>query len=231
MSNFDINHIKEFLENSNDKTFKIFVIEYNVKEKNCIDEFKIEYGCTYNHYGSANELIGIVDFLKDIGDNSDECCEIISSVIQKLTKSVCRQYEKEHCWVTIRVNLPNADFLIPRWHSDGRFYTSVNKNETQSKFITVLKGDGTLLCETDESTREKFNKIKNKYNLEGRIECDKLLKSSNSKFKQLTNDQGLVFYVGDPDKSAIHSEPPFKTPRIFLSILPGHVEEIDEWKK
>jgi hypothetical protein len=45
----------------------------------------------------------------------------------------------------IRDSMPNNDYDIPRWHKDGNFFPH-NKEETStSKFVTVMKGPGTLL--------------------------------------------------------------------------------------
>lgn len=46
--------------------------------------------------------------------------------------------------------------------------------------------------------------------------------------KQLNNDEGLVFMVGN-DKALIHSEPPMHEMRLFMSIVPAYAYEIDEW--
>ena len=37
--------------------------------------------------------------------------------------------------------------------------------------------------------------------------------------------------MGNDKVAAIHSEPPINEKRIFLSILPGHVSEIEELRK
>lgn len=41
--------------------------------------------------------------------------------------------------------------------------------------------------------------------------------------------QGVVFIVGS-DHAAVHSEPPIKEERLFLSVLPGTKEQIKEWE-
>ena len=53
----------------------------------------------------------------------------------------------------------------------------------------------------------------------------------NKKVKQLKNDEGLIFIVGNLDKALIHSEPPMHSFRIFISILPGTGEQIAGLKK
>ena len=42
--------------------------------------------------------------------------------------------------------------------------------------------------------------------------------------------QGAFLIVGDKNSSAIHSEPKIDEPRIFLSILPGDPDEIEEFR-
>jgi len=51
----------------------------------------------------------------------------------------------EHFWMAIRVTMPNNDYDIPRWHKDGNFFPQNNNETSTSKFVTVMKGPGTLL--------------------------------------------------------------------------------------
>ena len=53
----------------------------------------------------------------------------------------------------------------------------------------------------------------------------------DEKKKQLANDEGLVFMIGEnKEKALIHSEPPKHEDRIFIKVLPGYSYEIEEWR-
>jgi hypothetical protein len=40
---------------------------------------------------------------------------------------------------------------------------------------------------------------------------------------------GVVYFVGNKD-AVVHSEPDITEPRIFIVVLPGSNEQIEEWK-
>ena len=225
-------NITKYLKNRTTQTHQIFDIKYLLKEQKCIENFDITKSNTYDYCGT-NNLPNIKTFLKSLGNNTDDQIQIIYKMIDKTIQTVLSGYKKEHFWLSIRVSKNNDRFNIPRWHNDGYFFDSSIPN--QSKFITVLKGPGTLLKKStakvkkifDENKNEMFNKMKESstedqtkiYNEHKLIIAKKL---EDFPTIQLNNNQGLIFYVGD-DNSAIHSEPrmdDMKGGRFFISILP-----------
>jgi hypothetical protein len=54
---------------------------------------------------------------------------------------------------------------------------------------------------------------------------------ARKKVKQLQNNEGLIFIVGNTKKALIHSGPPMTEERIFISILPGTEKQIENLKK
>lgn len=217
----------KFLDNPSNESFKLFDIKYTKKEKKCLDLFNVDDFYNYDHYGSS-ELLGLQDFL---GKNTKKCIDTVYILIQRITNDVLKAYKKDYCWLTVRISLPNNSYDIPRWHTDGNFYDSIKKNEKQSKFIITLKGPGTLLINPDDDTRDKFSSLNTHKILtkdEIRMKGYDLLKNENI---IKANNQGIIFFVGNVELAAIHSEPPINEKRIFLSILPGHESEINELKK
>jgi hypothetical protein len=163
-------------------------------------------------------------------------------IIDKIIQTVLSGYKREQFWLSIRVICTNTDrYNIPRWHTDGYFYDSNIPN--QSKFVTVLKGPGTIVKESTKEIKTIYNNNKstltkklkeNKLSNEDQIqiynENKSVLAKKLKKFPtiQLNNNQALVFYVGD-DNSAIHSEPrmdDMKEGRMFISILPYNEKDI-----
>jgi len=125
--------------------------------------------------------------------------------------------------------LPKANFF--------GFYHS-HRDKLQTKFITTLKGPTTLVLETTTDEKEHFfelQKYKDKFitNISDSDMDERKYISENIKGTRihLTNNNGLIFVAGDKDKCLIHSEPKHDDERIFLSILPGTKEEIDELNK
>lgn len=49
-----------------------------------------------------------------------------------------------------------------------------------------------------------------------------------SKVHQAQIGDGVVFIVGDEDFSAVHSESPIYSDRLFISIVPGTKKQIQE---
>ena len=244
--------ISEYLNSSN-KNFKIFDIAYSKDDEKAIDNLQITTYKTYNHYGKLDKMIGLKEFLQIIGSNTETNINKIEKIIKNLISKVLSVYKKDYYWLTIRVSMPDSYFDIPRWHKDGS-YAGFTPEDNSSKFLTVLKGPGTLAIkqtkEVDEIYKktldaeyDKVNKligkkkltdnekmdISNKVNEEFRPKFAKAF----GKFKVLqpANNQAILFYT----KSTLHSEPKMTSPRLFISIMPGtkaNIEGLDKaWNK
>lgn len=243
---FSTKNIEKYL-NDKPKSYFIFNIKYNKKEKKCINNFEINKYTNFKFFGNLENMTYeniLIPFLENIGNNSNENVIIMNNIINKLIKNICKSYQKNDFWVSIRVSLPNTDFNIPRWHYDGPFFLN-NPDAIQAKFITIFKGPGTLFLKNEKESNEIFQKIK----LEKRKELIKI-KNNNyqkideidnkyrpiinealNKFKktELKNNEGLIFSV-NMEKHFIHSEPCINEHRLFISILPGSREDIEELK-
>lgn len=224
--------IKKYLNNLSINHF-IFDIKYTKKELDYINNLEITNSNNFDYFGDINNII-----FPNIFNNQT----LFNNIVLKLIRKISKSYNTNFFWLSIRISLPNTNFNIPRWHIDGTFF---NSNRIQSKFITVLKGPGTLFIKKSKNTHEIYNQtILNKYK---EIQKDKKYvneiykkdieekyrkilanKFKNIKYKQLKNDQGLIFLVGKD--GLLHSEPKIDESRIFISILPGSQEEIQELK-
>ena len=208
----DKNIIKKYLKILI-KYFTILKIQYSDKEKDSIKNFNIENSNYFDHYG----LISDIDidklklFFQKIGKNSKNNINIMTKIVYKLTKEITKSFNKEACWLTIRVSLPNQHFDIARWHMDGRFF-DFEKNTNQMKFITTLKGPETLLCDVDDKFRDiclkmredfwklqKSNENNDLNETNFRIKMEKIF--SNQKIIKLKNNEGCLFTVGDLNKA------------------------------
>lgn len=216
-----------------EKSYQIFDIKYSDKEKKYIKKFKIEKG---GNFISFNNLDNLEIFINNIGDNSDRAKRYLIKIIKKILKKILKAYKTEYYWIAIRIKLPSPFFDIPRWHCDKYYFSS--KDKLQQKFITTLKGPSTLLIDTTDDEKKYFFELKkddldvfelksDEFDEKERKYIDENIKGKKI---QLTNSQGLIFAAGDKDKCLIHSEPKQDDNRIFISILPGTKDEIEELK-
>ena len=140
------------------------------------------------------------------------------------------------CWLTIRISKNKENFKenklfdydIHRWHIDGRYY---NNESIQYKFILSLKGPSTLIINPNNKIRKKFLQILDKDNdrINIRLERNKIVKNESIiKVKTLIN--GVITMSNNSNLATIHSEPPIHEDRIFISILPMTIDEIDQLK-
>ena len=118
--------------------------------------------------------------------------------------------------------MPHDFFNTPRWHTDGYYYAPFNGQ--QYKIACALKGPSTLFCQAPTDIREKFNELQAKQS--SRVMIAELLK--DQPILQASTTQAMLFVVGDFQSAAIHSEPPIDQARLFISILPGTHEQIQE---
>jgi len=242
----NIKHIKKYLKNIS-TNYLIFNIKYTQKELECINNLKVLNHGNFNHFGKIDTINndGLNNFLSQVSNSSN--INILNNIINKLLYNVTKAYDTEYCWMTIRCTLPNSSFDIPRWHKDGPFF--VGSDTIQSKFVTVLKGPGTIFIKKSK----KVNTIFEKYFQKKRNEYNKLLikdynhkienkyrkilarKLKDEKVNQLKSNQGLIFLSGSPkdnlENGLLHSEPKQDDTRIFISILPGSESEITNLQK
>jgi len=251
-------NIQKYIKNT-DTSYKIFDIKYTEKEKQTIDNFKINNQIFFSYYGIFNEntlmngdyyknnirnIINIIDFLYKIGNNTEKDIKIIKAIIYKLINKITKSYDKNYIWLDIRSRLPNKEFDITRWHTDGF--------ENQTKFITLLKGPSTLFIDDKDIKSKKtyfeiIDKIRkeiNKFIEKNGVkigELDKInnkyrkvfdIKLKDAKIIQPNNNQGVIYKTDLPKNNnklmGIHSEPINDKPRFFISVMCGTKEEINK---
>ena len=244
--------------NSNKYDFKIFNINYNKSEIETINNMSLDKSKTYTYFGSIKTFIdhSIKDFLSDLGTNNKYLVNRMEKIILNILKKVLEGYMMEYFWLDIRVTQPTNSYDISRWHKDGKYFidNDMKQLSMDSKFVTVLKGPGTLLIKStksinkiyktinDKEREEKrnfpYNDTKNEYNLvmQRKIgEKYRLIyakRFDKKKIIQPTNNMSAILFSGDDIiKGALHSEPKKDTPRMFISILPGSKKDIEELKK
>ena len=233
----DTNKINDYL-NSTKFDYKIFSIKYNKIMKEVINRLDIKNDSVFKHFGAIKEMQNLNLFLSELGDNTPNDIKQTEKIIISIIKKVLKGYKKTHFWIDIRVTLPNSNYDIPRWHKDGTFFSTETHS---SKFVTVLKGPGTLLIKGTKKINQIYNEIliekrkeynKNQQLIENKYRPIIATKLTNEKIVKLKNTQGVIFFAGNPnDIAALHSEPPNDAPRLFISILPSTETNIKELKQ
>jgi len=262
-----IKKIQNFIEEK-PSTHQIFDIKYNKKEKTVIQNFSIENHSGFTFKGNLQELIkenNLQTFLESIGSNNKENIIILQKIIYKVIKKVLLGVSLDYFWLIIRISadprracpgsgdaggwslrktpLPHNILKKQRWHYDGLYFPK-NPKSLQTKFITVLRGPGTLFIQNQDKALKIFNKIDKKrisemnqeLNFEKKMKIDEqympVFEKELEQFEksQLNNNQGLLFMKNN-NKRLIHSEPSIDESRIFISIVPGTKENIEEIKK
>ena len=244
----DSTEIKKYIT-SNNSNFKRFKMHYTSKEILAIDSFNLNKVAFFSYYGSYDNLKNINKFLSTLGDNDMVLVNKMEKIIYNITKKVLKGYNMTHFWMDIRVTMPNNDYDIPRWHKDGPFFPNDKNEKDTSKFVTIMKGRGTLLIKSTKRVNEIYNKIQEQLMDERRRDMKMTMEEqiklydkyrpifakelSKEPVVQPKNNQGLIFFTGVPlrDNAAVHSEPKMDTPRIFISILPSSKEHIEALKE
>ncbi len=229
--------IKEKLKTDN----LVFVDEkFSEQDWEQISRFNIENNLPQFEYCGddyENFLIQLEECVRSCGNNSEESIEVIVKKISDAVKGMLLDFKAESILVMVRVSLPNDAYDIPRWHTDGRYFTS---EEKVYKKVFTLKGAATRFAKIKDA--EEFEKLH-----EQSIENDKHNAVNSGKHKnedfRIREDldttveeirsaepgESVIYLVGDKD-AVIHSEPVMIEPRIFVSVIVGSKDQINEWK-
>ena len=235
-------NITDYLNSSN-KNFKIFDIDYSQDEEKAIESLQVDINKYFDHYGTIDTLVGLPEYLKEIGSNSNTTVNKIEKIINQLIQKCTTVYKKDYFWLSVRATTPTHEFDIPRWHKDGSNFAGYSGIDI-SKFVTVLKGPGTLAIKQNKEiddiyeemkikkrkfTRDLYEKAKKakkvlsfdeemKINKDAyeKIRKELYIKLKKQKISQPKKSQVLVFHT----ETTLHSEPKTDVPRLFISIMP-----------
>lgn len=215
--------VKKSLKTLNaNKPFTNFNIPLSHEESNSLNKLHIDAPKAYDNFGKLDYLINELDeFIKSLNLNNIDISQSISTLIKKLVSDVILGFEKETAWVTVRASIATDIWDIPRWHTDGYYYSPYIGE--QYKVVITLKGPASLFYPLSNDLREKFYSLQ--FEPENRETIASMLDMSQS-ISALPR-QGTIYIVGS-NYSAVHSEPPIHEERLFLSIVPGSKSEIQE---
>ena len=205
-------------------SIRLIDINLSEKEKEILDNFKISENAVFNYYGDFENLKGMYKFFHQFDTKKNS--KVIKRLIKKIIKEQVTKLGK-YFWLTIRITVPSHEFDLPRWHTDGTYFSDTEVND---KFLLTLKGPSTLYI-TDKLASDLYHKNV-KYIVNSFEEYQKLRENIANLLKDFEHKQipkycGLIFSA----QQVLHSEPVLSESRIFLSVVPGTESQINQLKK
>ena len=213
---------------SNKRSFAILPISWTTHEQELINKLVIQRngipGPIFGSLQNSKDFKPIYDQFYHIG-NSKKLSGELTTLVKELIFTVVKHAKKDSFMVFIRASFPNKHFDIPRWHQDGHYFGKVTHAK---KFVTVLRGRGTLFHKANKSFRKYYNTTRNESNNYGdNLDYRKQLQNKiGNNYIEVKPNHAALFTVADPEKGAFHSEPPQTTRRLFISILPCTQEQM-----
>ncbi|KAK7211849.1 hypothetical protein V2G26_019027 [Clonostachys chloroleuca] len=134
------------------------------------------------------------------------------------------------CWLCIRMTLPTDEWVIPRWHTDGRMFdcTCPDSAAPHSKYAFSILGPSTRAILTNPDA----HKILHSPSPSGRRwdtnDPDPELAKALESYPQASIEPGqMIRFSWAQEDSPIHSEPDSTNMhRVFVSILFGSESEL-----
>lgn len=206
--------------------FVHFNLGLSSEDKKLLTVIKVDKEDIYNNFYDLKQLIPeLVRFFVSLG-NSELVARAIANIIDRIVDQVLEELSCETAWVAVRCSKKQDTFVVPRWHIDGDF-PQAYATGLKYKVACALKGPSTLFCNVDQSLRQKFCEISKNNNMKGlsrRQLLQELLQSIN--ISSALAGEGTLFLIGR--YGAIHSEPDINQDRIYLGILPGSKEQLQQ---
>jgi len=202
-----------------------FDLSLKPKEVAAFQALQIKGHRIYSNYGDLADILREVSVFLELLGNSSETSNIISEAINRLTHDTVRAFNTETAWVELRASLPHTAFDIPRWHQDG--YHFLPHRGTQRKVVFTPKGARTLFARFPRKVQAEIVKRARGIefdDLKGRAALAQMVESKGST-ESASTLQGSIFTAGSKD-AAIHSEPPIRESRLFISVVPGSRKQI-----
>jgi hypothetical protein len=202
-------------------------------ERQILQDFRIETDSisgNFLYWGSVNNpklLSNFELYLSKLGKNKPEDVSTVNNLIMRIAKSVTRYLDTEFAWIETKTFLANETFVVPRWHTDNKFFVP----HTAYKLVWAAMGPQTRfgIAKNPESFKELTKQEINaghgtEDNIRVRKEIDQIVEEIN-----LPEEVNAVLYRSGGENPMVHSEPYMSEDRLFIAIVPGSKEEIIEW--
>jgi hypothetical protein len=221
------------------------------------ERLKIEEGSAFDHYSSDLEELRtrLVTYFTQLG-NSAEMSQLFAEWVVKFHATTLKSTGNEAAWLCLRATRPMDNWKIPRWHQDGKYYKGTN---AMYKVVFTIKGPSTLFANPTKEHREQINELQDAQNLlDGNLsdptdrqkqlaeDMKAAQKATPDNFRMgfrklmadrvqleplsVSSTEAVKYRVGDTERAVFHSEPDMTTDRLFLQMLLGTQNNINEWR-
>ncbi len=233
--------LKNNMEILKERGIVSFDVGFTPEEQESIREIIIQKELPqFNHYGPIDHelLENLIAHLSQLEGNRKESIITLSRFIARIAEDVRKKLHQEAAWVMVRVTLPDDTFDLPRWHVDGKYFSSEEKTY---KLVFAVKGPPSRFAEIKD--KEKFQQLSReiaenyaredadpeeieKEDTRLRRELDAIVHET----ERVKEHHATIYLVGD-ENAKVHSEPPLHEARIFLSVVCGSNEQIEALKR
>ncbi len=230
---------KKSIEGLKTENIVTFDLLFSDDEKEILRHIKLENNCNFDISDlGENELIeSLVAKLEEIGKNESEVVLGLANIVASRAQDFKEIMSKEALCVTVRSTIPHSYNDVPRWHSDGTYFTQED-DEKVYKMVFPIFGANTLFGETLDKDRYEELLVESYKNDEINSDNPEIWDVEDLKIRkeldvvvQRLPDAGIekasVFLVGH-EEAVIHSEPAISIPRIFVAVLVGSKAQIAE---
>jgi hypothetical protein len=235
-------NIKTFSINAKNDIIKKYLIQHGVasinlelipEEKQRLRDFQIQIDGSdgnFLYWGSvnnANLLTNFESYLSRLGKNKKVDITSISNLTIRIAKDVAKHFNTEFAWIETKTFLANDTFIVPRWHTDNKFFIPY----TVYKFVWAAKGPQTRFGMNKD--QEKFKELTVQEvnaghgtgnNIRVRKEIDQIVDEI-----EISGKEKAALYRSGGENPVVHSEPHMDEDRLFIAIVPGTKKEINEW--
>jgi hypothetical protein len=204
---------------------------------------RVDRDCDGGFYGPFDAQLLASQAAAYIHSSSDANKELLLQVIQKflsLAQEDCmaeaaatgspRPQATHSCWLCIRLRVPTDEWVVPRWHTDGRMFdcTCPEPKMPHSKYGFTILGPPTRVMEPNPAVTSILETGSETGRPWDENSPDPELAKRLSEYQQATIKPGQVirFSWGQRD-SPVHSEPDSSgLDRVFVTVLFGSEDEL-----
>jgi len=179
-----------------DKKPKIIDMDYTEEDQKLLKNIKIKDQSNIESHGLYGIKKKIKElFQKTLSNNKQEIIKL-TDIVYNIIVNVINASNKDSALIHLRVFLENKKaYKIPRWHFDGRYFTSQKPSDLSPKFVTTLIGPSTRIYIPTKQERKEVNILeKKKSNALKKIFLNKTLSNEEKrkKSKQWASADHLV---------------------------------------
>ncbi len=200
---------------------------FTTEEADRLESLTVKTETAYDNFGALERLDGeLARFFSEVGNEPDVSAAAAAS-IGSFVRQCLAGFDFETAWITVRASEANGSFATPRWHFDGNYFEPYTG---WHKIVLTLKGPGTLFSSLPLDRLPGFLELMTvPHDLPDREKIIAAYVGEDGRTQARVREPYL--YIVGVDHAAIHSEPTIDAQRLFMSLVPGSAEQIDELRE